>query len=80
MSMLGGLFGGGGDSFTYTPTNAPKPPMRSDAVIAKQVANAYRKAAKRDSYAQAVLGGSYEAPAQSYTAQLFSEGTIPSNG
>lgn len=73
MSMLGGIMGGGGDSFNYTPQATPLPPMRRDMENESR-AKAIYKVASGSTYKYASKYGGADAPAKSYTAQLFNAG------
>jgi hypothetical protein len=74
MSMFGGL--SGGDSKSYNPQEAPKPPKRSDEKLDKKTMKYYQKLKEKDSYATTLLGGSAAQPTKSYTAQLFGTGSM----
>lgn len=73
MSMLGGLMGGGGSDFNYSPQATPLTPMRRDMENESRAKKLYT-VASGSTYKWASAMGSAASPTKSYTAQLFNTG------
>jgi hypothetical protein len=74
MSFLGGLMGGGGGDFNYTPEPTPRPPLRRDDGNEAWAKRFYHS--KQGSTFKTISAhGSAAAPTKSYSAQLFQAGS-----